>query len=164
MKRVLAILLLGLSEEQRVGLAFAPAVSHARKARVALHSSRDEEIIKLEEQLRKLKDESTDEEPSDDGMSAAAFASVSDRRILEKVKGKDMLLSERELYDVNIVKDETSGGSVVQNILIGVAALVFFAVFAQIPVGQEDYQKYSVGTTQSRTIDLGDLNTDAARP
>jgi ribosome-associated translation inhibitor RaiA len=164
MKRVLALLAFGLSQQQHVSMAFAPAVVHARKAREVLQSSRDEEIIKLEEQLRKLKEESTDEKPSDDDVSAAAFAAVADQRILEKVKGKDMLLSERELFDVNIVEDEKSGGSVVQKILIGVVALVFLGVFAQIPLGQEEYTKYSVGTTQSRTIDLGDLNTNAPRP
>ena len=131
-------------------------------------SRRDEEIAKLEEQLRKLKDEeanapstTTTEESMNGEINAV------EQRILEKVQGKDMILSERELYDSNIVEDQsTEGGSIVQNILTAVAVAVVLGIFSQIPIGDEGLSKYSAqaGPTVSRSIDLGDLNTDAPRP
>lgn len=143
-------------------------------------SSREEEIAKLEEQLRQLKQEQQNDDAATEGgggdgtaFSTTAEINQVEQRILEKVQGKDMILSEQDLYDGNIVQDQSSsssteegGGSVVQNVLVAVLAVVFLVVFSQIPIGQEDLSKYSVSptTSSSRTIDLGDLNTDVPRP
>lgn len=128
-------------------------------------SSRDEEIAKLEEQLAKLKEEqATDEQSTKEVLDNGEINAV-EKRLLENVQGKDMILSEKELFDGNIVEDQSTEGSVVSNLLIAVGALVFLVLFSQIPIGQDSLSKYSVApTSTSRTIDLGDLNTDAPRP
>lgn len=136
-------------------------------------SSREEEIAKLEEQLRKLREEEADGSSSASSTATRDDATLNseidavERRILEKVQGKDMILSEQELYDGNIVKEESSeGGNMVQTILTAVAAIVVLGIFSQIPMGDEGLSKYSAqaGPTVSRTIDLGDLNTDTPSP
>ena len=162
----------------RNAAAFAPIAPSARRRLTTPlgASSREEEIAKLEEQLRKLREEQQEESTSNDGdddddkyqMYKREISQV-ESRILEKVKGKDMILSERDLYDGNIMEEEdqsAQSSNIVPNILAAVAALVFLGIFSQIPIGQEDLSKYSVSptTSTSRTIDLGDLNTDAPRP
>lgn len=123
-------------------------------------SSREEEIAKLEEQLRKLKEEQVEEGSVPDQVSSPKNA-----RKLEKVQGKDIFLSEQALYEGNIVEDQSTEGNVVQTALAAVAAVLFLAIFSQIPIGQEDLSKYSVAPTSiQRTIDLGDLNPDAPKP
>ena len=165
------VVILALSQQ---AIAFAPSrrISAVPKAAVTttvvFAGNREEEIAKLEEQLRRLREEeansptATKSDVSYDGKINAV-----EQRLLEKVKGKDMILSERELYDDNIMEDQsTEGGSIVQNILIAVAAVVVLGIFSQIPIGDDGLSKYSAqaGPTVSRSIDLGDLNTDAPRP
>ena len=155
-------------------VAFAPqnkATSRAVFSRSSLgsSSSREEEIAKLEEQLRKLKKEQQ-ESSSDTRPESSLSGEINqvEQRILEKVQGKDIFLSEQDLYDGNIVQDQESqgGGNILQSILTAVIAVVFLGAFSQIPIGQDSFSKYSAnsGPTTSRTIDLGDLNTDAPRP
>lgn len=126
-------------------------------------SSREEEIAQLEEQLRRLKEEQGE---SDEKEAVKSKLAEVDPRVLEKVQGKDMILTEQALYDGNFVEDQsTEGGNIVQTALAAVVAVVFLIFFAQIPIGQEDYSKYSASpSATSRTIDLGDLNTDAPKP
>lgn len=160
--------------------------NHRRHQVLLLFSSREEEIAKLEEQLRKLKEgqpETVHQEDAGDvngklpaAPSAAAAAPavgvVVDPRSLEKVQGKDMILSEQALLEGNILDgdDESTsggGGGVVQTVLTAVAAIAVLGVFSQIPIGQDELSKYSASpsaASASRTIDLGDLNTEAPRP
>jgi biopolymer transport protein ExbD len=131
-------------------------------------SSKEEEIAKLEEQLRQLRVDA----PADDVNVVAAESTKSEKeiiavqRILEKVKGKDMLLSERELVDQELFLDQglgdEAGGSVLPAILAALGAAVFLFFFSQIPVGQDDWSRYSTtsGPTTSTRIDLGDMNSD----
>jgi hypothetical protein len=91
---------------------------------------------------------------------------AADQRTLERVRGKDMLLSEQELIEAQIMeKQDDSDGNIVPKVAAALGLAVALLLFAQIPVGQEDYQKYSVsGSSTVRTIDLGDLNRDVSRP
>lgn len=162
MTRVLKIIMV-LIALSPLGVAFAPTQTRSMSVRLAA-GNREEEIAKLEEQLRRLKEEgNTATETSTEELNGEINAV--EKRLLEKVQGKDMILSEKALYDGNIVEDQSTEGSVVSNLLTAVAALVLLALFSQIPIGQEDLSKYSAQpASTSRTIDLGDLNTDAPRP
>ena len=136
--------------------------------RLSLGSNRDEEIAKLEEQLRKLKEDGdvgtlekaksmSDEDPR---------KYVADERVLERIRGKDMLLSESDLIEAQILDDdnETSVGGSLTPVLAAAALAVFLYFFAQVPVGQEDLSRYSVtGTPTSKTIDLGDMNPNRSQ-
>lgn len=131
-------------------------------------SSRDEEIAKLEEQLRQLKVDAPDDVVTDAAEASTTKSEkeiVAVQRILEKVKGKDMLLSERELVDKELFLNQdidSEGGSVLPSILAAVGAAVFIFLFSQVPVGNDDWTRYSTtsGPTTSTRIDLGDMNQD----
>jgi hypothetical protein len=137
-------------------------ISRATSCR--LSSSREEEIARLEEQLRKLKEEDVSEgtvekikSMTDEELQKYAV----DEKVLEKIRGKDMLLSESDLIEAQILDndDETSVGGKLIPIIATLAIAVFLFFFAQVPVGQEDLSRYSVtGNTASKTIDLGDMN------
>ncbi|GAX27242.1 hypothetical protein FisN_13Lu202 [Fistulifera solaris] len=129
-----------------------------------LSSSREEEIARLEEQLRKLKEGDVSEgtvkkikSKTDEELQKYAV----DERVLEKIRGKDMLLSESDLIEAQILdkNEETSVGGKLVPVFATVAMAVFLFFFAQVPVGQEDLSRYSVtGNAASKTIDLGDMN------
>ena len=123
-------------------------------------SGKEEEIAKLEEQLRKLKED----ESGEPQLTAEEKKYVADAKVLENVQGKDMLLSERELIDAKIMDEGESGGGLggsLTTVLAVVGAAVFLFFFAQVPVGQEDLSRYSTsGSGVVTTIDLGDLNTE----
>lgn len=128
-----------------------------------LFSSREEEIAKLEAQLRQLRDEEGLTESKDMEEKLAAKENEISRR-LEKMKGKEMLLSEQELISGGLV--EVADSNVVDSrfgVIVAVAAVVFLLLFAQVPVGQEDLSRYSAtGSSSVKTIDLGDLNPNAS--
>lgn len=139
-----------------------PKSTYSIGSRVSsLASSRDEEIAKLEEQLRKLKEEESSKPDESEALTQEEKKYVANERVLEGVKGKDMLLSERELVDAGLLEEENTGGVGFGNIVAVVAAVVLLLVFAQIPVGQEDLSRYSAtGSAGTTSIDLGDLNPD----
>lgn len=133
-------------------------------SQISLHGSREEEIARLEETLRKLREEEGLSSEKDDVTMTVEEQKISRR--LEMVKGKDMLLSESELIGDGIV--ENAGGES-SNGLLSVAAavvgLVLLVAFSQVPVGQESLSQYSAtGSSTLKTIDLGDLNADAPKP
>lgn len=139
-------------------------VSRATAFRLGL-SSREEEIAKLEEQLRKLKEGNISEDTIENVKSMTdddLRKYVADERVLEKIRGKDMLLSESDLIEAQILDNNDGGSSLggsLTPVLAAVALAVFLFFFAQVPVGQEDLSRYSVtGTPTSKTIDLGDMN------
>lgn len=128
--------------------------------------SRDEEIALLEEQLRKLRQEENTQQPSQD--TDLESMSEEEQKIsqrLEKMKGKDMLLSERELIGGGILDNDTDGaheqGNSVLKIVGALVGISLLVAVAQIPVGQESLSQYSAtGSSAVKTIDLGDLNPD----
>lgn len=136
----------------------------SRTARFKLNGSREEEIAKLEEQLRRLKEEDVSNEIAEKTKTMTdeeLQKFVADERVLERIRGKDMLLSESDLIEAQILEKDLDGGG--EGKLVPVLATVLLAVFlfffAQVPVGQEDLSRYSVtGSTASKTIDLGDMN------
>jgi hypothetical protein len=133
-------------------------------------SSKDDEIAKLEEQLRQLRNDA----PADDTSTVVAAESsksekeiIAVQRILKKVKGKDMLLTEQQLVDQDLFLnqgfDDEASGSPLPAVLAALGAAVFLFFFSQIPVGQDEWGRYSTtsGPTTSTRIDLGDMNSDA---
>lgn len=147
-----------------------------RKTSFLSSNARDEEIAKLEAQLRQLRESENSDSSEDDPTSAAttsldpedertlkAFAEA--RRRLEKVKGKDMLLTEQELIKGGLMDGSSNSnfGGAIPAVAVVIAAFVGLIVFAQIPIGQEDLARYSVtGSSTLKSIDLGDLNPDVA--
>ena len=135
-----------------------------RKTTTRMRSSRDEEIAKLEAELRKLKaeQETQADEESTSRPVKSALAGIDEPEKLEIVSGKDMILTEGALIKEKILDDEPlSLGSVLPIVLGLVATGVFLFFFAQVPVGEEDLNKYSAGNSATvNRIDLGDLNPD----
>jgi hypothetical protein len=157
--------------------------------RPILCSTREEEIAKLEAQIRQLKETNDataaveDILEKDDNNNNAAVPIILDpedektlrefdaaRRRLERVKGKDMLLTEQTLIRGGLLNEQNANGSgsssggIVSAIAVVVAAVVGLYVFSQIPIGQDDLARYSAtGSSTIRSIDLGDLNPDASR-
>lgn len=129
---------------------------------------KDDEIAKLEEQLRKLKEEKATETTATTTTDSDTAPDDGDEEILEEAS-MDMFLSEgwkeaRSGYDpsstaTKIRKDEERGSLVgtVGTVVGGILALL---LFSQIPVGQEDLSKYSSIKSGAPTtsIDLGDIN------
>jgi hypothetical protein len=141
---------------------FTIPVRHSdQRAVLVLAGTKEDEIAALEEKLRRLK-EDEDQKMKEEDLNVFA----ADQRTLERVRGKDMLLSEQELIEAQIMeKQDDSDGNIVPKVAAALGLAVALLLFAQIPVGQEDYQKYSVsGSSTVRTIDLGDLNRDVSRP
>jgi hypothetical protein len=140
-------------------------------------SSREEEIAKLEQQLRELKqqqqgqDESTTNNDATPPQASSVYSDkrknvVNDRGVREILPGKGMILSEQDLVESQLLDNSSDGKGlgVIPAVAIGLVAAVGLFFFAQVPVGQEDYMRYSAAsTTSSKTIDLGDLNMDISR-
>lgn len=111
-----------------------------------LRNSKEEEIAKLEEQLRKLKEGKED-------------ASSVDTESKEEEKLEDVPL---EMFLTEQWKEQeadgSSSGGGITVVLYVIAAVLGLVLFSQVPIGQEDLSKYSVGNSPSEQIDLGDLN------
>jgi hypothetical protein len=122
-------------------------------------SSKEEQIAELEAQLRKLKEEessATELESKDDDdtairTEAPAALEVPDEPFEE-------MLSEA-WKDKELTADDNDGGvmGLVKNGAAVIVTLAVLAAFSQIPVGDENYNKYSTAKP-STSIDLGDLN------
>jgi hypothetical protein len=145
-------------------------VNSGRAKITSRFGSREEEIAKLEDQLRQLREgaaiveeEGSAKSDMEDQMTLKEFDAA--RRKLEKMKGKDMLLSEEELISGGIVDGSTNDNSSGLLGVVGVvAALAGLLLFAQIPVGQDELARYSAtGSSTIKSIDLGDLNPDTNR-
>ena len=112
-----------------------------------LRDSKEEEIAKLEEQLRKLKEE------KNEGQTATVEAKQEEA--LEEIK-LEMFMTERWKVEEPDTSTTTGGFS---GVLYAVAAVLALALFSQVPIGQEDLSRYSVGNSPAAAqIDLGDLN------
>lgn len=132
-------------------------------------SSREEEIARLEAEIRKLRDDASSDDLEGEDTAETAFAAAQaladKKRLLAQVRGKDMLLTEGALIQENILENEGSTVGIVPAVLGAVLAAAIIA-FSQVPVGQEDLSRYSVqaGPTVSTKIDLGDINPDRPSP
>jgi hypothetical protein len=137
--------------------------------------SRDEEIARLEAQLRQLRDSenaaessnelddalptATVEPPVKEQKTAVSKPLVSDP-ILDNVPGKKFILSEVEIVEQDSV---SSTAGMLPSLAGAVLAVAFLAFFSQIPIGQDNLNRYSAtgsAATAMKRIDLGDLNTD----
>ena len=110
---------------------------------------KEQEIAKLEEQLRKLKAEAAEEGEQTSPNGTAVTPA-------EEVVPEAMFLSEGWKEVEN--EESSEGSGTLKTVLSAVGLAVFLAVFSQIPVGQEDYTKYSAVKANTEKIDLGDRN------
>eukprot|EP00536_Pseudo-nitzschia_multiseries_P000774 jgi/Psemu1/300310/fgenesh1_kg.9_\ len=136
-------------------------------------SSKDDEIAKLEEQLRKLKEEKGEVVPTEATTTATTTTTApvdADEEIPLEEASMDMFLSEgwkeaRSNYDPSNTatrkRQEEEQGNVVGTIAKVAGGLLAVILFSQIPVGQEDLSKYSAikSGPPTTTIDLGDINS-----
>jgi len=156
-----------------------------RLHKTRLSSSNDEEIAALEEKLRRLKETPTDTEQQDaiaketsstekSDVAAEPFEEkrfkISDESTNMMVTGEEIpnsritepyeeLLSEQ--WKVRSKSSKGGDGIDFKDVLVkGAAAVAILAgiiAFSQVPIGQEDLDKYSTAKP-STAIDLGDLN------
>jgi len=161
------------TNEATAPFAAVKALDQQRQYRTCLHSSNDEEIAALEEKLRKLKEGGSTEQDTTE-------AEVSPS---EKIPGIATELFEEKRFKIS--KDSTNvmvtgepaepfeellseqwktregDGIDLKDILVkgasAVAILAGIVAFSQIPIGQEDLDRYSTAKP-STAIDLGDLN------
>jgi hypothetical protein len=108
---------------------------------------KEEAIEKLEEQLRKLKQEAAGDEVDSDAMDVAEPD--------EEIVSEAMFLSE---YWKEGEATESEESSVLSPILGAIGLAILLAVFSQVPIGREDLSKYSVIKAPTEQLDLGDLN------
>ncbi|KAL3918813.1 MAG: hypothetical protein SGARI_007359, partial [Bacillariaceae sp.] len=114
-----------------------------------LHSSKDDEIAKLEEQLQKLKE-----------------AKEAEASTVEATSPSDQATEDEEEVDIGMFLSEgwkeketaESGGGGLTGIIGAVALVLGLLAFSQVPIGQEDLSKYSAIKAPTEQIDLGDLN------
>ena len=143
------------------------SAGRGRRAKTTpLFGSREEEISRLEEQLRKLRkeeEEKTPEKGADETLTAGKEEKISSQRLEATSRSKDMMLSEGDLIGAGIVEDAGGGGvGGLGGVVAAVVGLVLLIAFSQVPIGQESVSQYSAtGSSADRTIDLGDLNPDA---
>jgi hypothetical protein len=123
---------------------------------LALYSNKDEEIAKLEEQLKRLKKEKASEAQLDVSPQNGEIAPP--RLEEEEEVSIDMFLSEGWKEKEAAESSGTGGGGTLTTIAGVLALVVGLAVFSQVPIGQEDLSKYSAIKAPTEQIDLGDLN------
>ena len=118
----------------------------------ALFDSKEEEIAKLEEQLKKLK-----EEQAEESAIPEIEPNVNGKQEPEEEVPIELFLSERWKEEEATSSGEGGGGGLTG--ILGVIGLaLFFALFSQVPIGQEDLSKYSAIKAPTEQIDFGDLN------
>lgn len=123
-------------------------------------SSKEEEIAELEAKLRQLKQETQQQQQqavtAPSTASTKSFKKKEDEEEVPEVP-EDIMLSERWKETVDDSSSGGGGASLLVTALGGVALAIGLAFFSQIPVGQEDLNKYTAIETTTQ-IDLGDLN------
>ena len=134
-----------------------------------LHSSPDDkqaEIEALEEKLRQLKGDDPAERVGSSENSVAMQLTNDDVvgeedepewAVLKTQSNDSVMMSERWKEAGSLTN---SDGGLLKNIGIALGLVVFLGVFSQVPIGNEDLQKYQDYKGSSSRIDLGDLNPD----
>ena len=137
-------------------------------------SSKDDEIAKLEEQLRKLKEEKspTAALEATETVSTSVTA-VADQKLEEEIPISMFLSEGWKEGDNNNGNNgtiqnkqnnaEADKGGIIGNLLKALGVVVVLIALSQIPVGQENLSKYSGSIKSgenpaSTSIDLGDVN------
>ena len=134
-----------------------------------LHSSPDDkqaEIEALEEKLRQLKgvDPAESVESSE---NSVVMQSTPDDVIEEedepewavlKTQSNDSVMMSERWKEAS--SSTNSDGGLLKNIAIALGLVVFLGVFSQVPIGNEDLQKYQDYKGSASRIDLGDLNPE----
>jgi hypothetical protein len=119
-----------------------------------LASSKEDEIRELEERLQRLKEESAKEQVTSN---------------TEEEEEEVVALNEQAIYTELLTEqwkeneaDASQEGGIMKSaavVLATIGLLVGLALFSQVPVGQEDFSRYSTPTqATTNKIDLGDLN------
>ena len=132
-----------------------------------LHSSPDDkqaEIEALEEKLRQLKGDDPAERGSSENSVAMQLTSDDvveedepEWAVLKTQSNDSVMMSERWKEAGSLTN---SDGGLLKNIGTALGLVVFLGVFSQVPIGNEDLQKYQDYKGSSSRIDLGDLNPD----
>ena len=112
------------------GISYLPSSKQFGKA-LPLFSSKEEEIAKLEEQLRQLKAEQASTE---DTVPTQVESSTTEEAV--EVVPESMFLSEGWKTQQGEAA-ESEGSSGLGNILGVIGLAVFLAIFSQVPIGQE---------------------------
>jgi len=142
-------------------------------------NSKEEEIAKLEEQLKQLRQEAEQESGTAVVASSsqkqqqqkatvetvASSSSIGDTDFVGRgpakrpVQPQQEMLSEawKETTTTADEKNDSGIGGTIPSVVAGIAFLVLIGFFAQVPVGQEDLGKYQAVKTNTQ-IDLGDIN------
>ncbi|KAL3801392.1 hypothetical protein HJC23_007002 [Cyclotella cryptica] len=116
-------------------------------------SDKQAEILALEEKLRQLKEETQNEQVLDSDEEEET-----EWVIMKGQTNDSVMLSER--WKESDPSSNTEGNNVLKNVASVIGLAVFLAIFSQVPVGQEDLQKYQDVKGSASRIDLGDLNPD----
>ena len=134
-----------------------------------LHSSPDDkqaEIEALEEKLRQLKGDDPAER-FESSENSVAMQLTPDEVVEEedepewavlKTQSNDSVMMSERWKEAGSLTN--SDGGLLKNIGIALGLVVFLGVFSQVPIGNEDLQKYQDYKGSSSRIDLGDLNPD----
>ena len=134
----------------------------------------DDEIAKLEEQLRKLKEEKSPTVALEaTEMASTSVTAVADQKIEEEIPISMFLSEGWKEGDNNNGNNgtiqnkqnnaEADKGGIIGNLLKALGVVVVLIALSQIPVGQENLSKYSGSIKSgenpaSTSIDLGDVN------
>eukprot|EP00560_Eucampia_antarctica_P006370 CAMPEP_0197826492 /NCGR_PEP_ID=MMETSP1437-20131217/3451_1 /TAXON_ID=49252 ORGANISM="Eucampia antarctica, Strain CCMP1452" /NCGR_SAMPLE_ID=MMETSP1437 /ASSEMBLY_ACC=CAM_ASM_001096 /LENGTH=159 /DNA_ID=CAMNT_0043426961 /DNA_START=215 /DNA_END=694 /DNA_ORIENTATION=- len=129
-------------------------------------SSKEQEIAALEEQLRLLKEEDEKNKISDENQVVSNNEGGGDEQAYLGRLTPDIptpmneMLSESWKEENEASSADNENGIVSSLIKVGGAVLLIIslALASQVPVGQEDFSKYSYKNPTSSSIDLGDLN------
>lgn len=129
--------------------------------RTHLYSSPEDkqaEIEALEAKLRELKGETvvSNEILNNGDDEQLAEEEEPEWEILKTQSNDSVMLSER-WKEADPSYNAVEGG-MLKNVAIALGVVVFLGIFSQIPIGNEDLQKYQDYKGSASRIDLGDLN------
>lgn len=127
----------------------------------SIHDNQSE-IAALEERLRQLKEQQEVSSPMIGGRaSSPAILEEPDEQDLPEGESEDsVMFSERwkEAKDGYLAKQQESSKEGIGILGLVLGFVVLLGVFSQVPIGEEDLQKYQAVKGDSSRIYLGDLN------
>lgn len=152
--------------QQQRGIDFVNMKSRLYSTSEGNNNSREQEIAALEEQLRRLKEDGEKETAvamNEEFIAADDNSSAYLGRLTPDVATPlDEMLSEswKEQNDAVDSSDDGGIGSTLGKVAAGILLVAGLALASQVPVGQDDFSKYSYKepAAPATSIDLGDLN------